>query len=1056
MGADVSRVRFDPLRDFAGVVLGQGRLLLDADFNELVALLDRRLRAHAVDLTSFGPDPARAGVAWVPRQTPDAFRVGVSAGALSIGRGRMYVDGLVAENHGGAPQTLDPLLAEPTGTADAAYDPQPYWPAPDSLSPGGPHLAYLDVWRREVTHLEDPGLVEVAVGVDTSARWQTAWQVRLLADVGSDVTCASADADIPGWLDVIRPSDGRLSSGSVPVDDDDDPCALPPTGGYRGLENQTYRVEIHAGGEPGTATFTWSRDNASVAMPVVEPVSATVLRLASVGRDDVLRISSGDWVEILDDRRELSGAAGEMRRVTVDDAARTIAFAPALPAELVAADAAEAADRHLRVRRWDASGRVRDAGGTTLIDLDAPGATGLVTVPSDPTTQVVLEHGIVVSFDVTAPGGRFRAGDHWIFAARSATTSVEALRDAPPLGVHHHHARLGLVTFPDAATDCRQHWPPLATGDGDCGDCTVCVTPETHASGALTVQAAVDGLAGSGGTICLSTGVYDLGKGLRVEGARSLRIRGQGPATILAARGAAIEVRRSLAVTLERLAVVSGRAARAAIRLHATAGVTLQDLAVLSFGADAGGGGGAAVELAGVCVLTSLRRNVLVGASGVSVGGEREVGIAAAGVRIEDNLVIARDRGIDLGGRSAYLHDLRVGGNDILGAREAAIVATGMVGPPGILSITGNRIAATGAGIHVGVDATVAANTVTGLRDDPGGDGVVVLAGGLPAAAGHVRITDNRLHDRDGVGIALRAPVATATIAGNLLERVDAGIAVQSRGRAEHLAIEGNGLRDVGPRRERAGAGAVAGAAVGISALRCTSVTIAGNSVVGVGRELVEGLARIAIIVGACQDARVSANLVDEVGPERYVGLAAGIVVLGPFDRLLASENSVRRGPLGVTHLAPWHAVMVLSPGRGELGVGERRATVPLGAGALALTGAWAAKVARGLEHVTLSANTLTGGGARATALVRVDGDVVLDANQCEHLQAREPAGLLVEAGSVTAATNRVRGERAMLVLEVRDDRFAALGNLTAGGVHLGGPGAGLPAPWDALNPIVA
>ena len=55
MGADVSRVRFDPLRDFAGVVLQQGRLLLDADFNEFVALLDRRLRAETIDLTSFGP-----------------------------------------------------------------------------------------------------------------------------------------------------------------------------------------------------------------------------------------------------------------------------------------------------------------------------------------------------------------------------------------------------------------------------------------------------------------------------------------------------------------------------------------------------------------------------------------------------------------------------------------------------------------------------------------------------------------------------------------------------------------------------------------------------------------------------------------------------------------------------------------------------------------------------------------------------------------------------------------------------------------------------------------
>ena len=81
MGADVSRVRFDPFRDFAGVVLQQGRLLLDGDFNEYVALLDRRLRAETCDLTSFGPDPKHAGVAWVPRQTPDGFRVTVSGGS---------------------------------------------------------------------------------------------------------------------------------------------------------------------------------------------------------------------------------------------------------------------------------------------------------------------------------------------------------------------------------------------------------------------------------------------------------------------------------------------------------------------------------------------------------------------------------------------------------------------------------------------------------------------------------------------------------------------------------------------------------------------------------------------------------------------------------------------------------------------------------------------------------------------------------------------------------------------------------------------------------------
>ena len=372
MSADISRVRFDPLRDFSGVVLQQGRLLLDADFNEYVALLDRRLRAETVDLTSFGPDPDQAGESWVPRQTPDAFRVTASGGKLTIGRGRMYVDGLLAENHGDPANGFDPLLRERTGTADTPYDKQPYWPTPDALPGGGPHLAYLDVWQREVTALEDPNLVEIAVGVDTTARTQTVWQVRLLPNTGN-ATCESDDDEIPKWLDTIAPSAGRLTTGTIDVADDDDPCELPPEGGYRGLENQTYRVEVHDGGAPGTATFKWSRDNGSVAIPVVEMVSTTVLRLSTVGKDDVLRVSTNDWVEILDDHYELNQKPGVMRKVTVDDAERTITFTGAIPTDLRPANADDAAKRHLRVRRWDQAGAVKDGAGNQLTDLDASG-----------------------------------------------------------------------------------------------------------------------------------------------------------------------------------------------------------------------------------------------------------------------------------------------------------------------------------------------------------------------------------------------------------------------------------------------------------------------------------------------------------------------------------------------------------------------------------------------------------------------------------------------------------------------------------------------------------
>ena len=50
MSADVSKVRFNPLLDHSGIGCQQGRVWLDADINEYIAITDRRLRAHVADL----------------------------------------------------------------------------------------------------------------------------------------------------------------------------------------------------------------------------------------------------------------------------------------------------------------------------------------------------------------------------------------------------------------------------------------------------------------------------------------------------------------------------------------------------------------------------------------------------------------------------------------------------------------------------------------------------------------------------------------------------------------------------------------------------------------------------------------------------------------------------------------------------------------------------------------------------------------------------------------------------------------------------------------------
>jgi hypothetical protein len=79
VSGDYTRVRFDPSNDFSGVLLQQGRVTLDADVNEQVDLLDRRLRAEVVDTLARGA---------VSRETPNAFLLAFAGGDLTIARDR--------------------------------------------------------------------------------------------------------------------------------------------------------------------------------------------------------------------------------------------------------------------------------------------------------------------------------------------------------------------------------------------------------------------------------------------------------------------------------------------------------------------------------------------------------------------------------------------------------------------------------------------------------------------------------------------------------------------------------------------------------------------------------------------------------------------------------------------------------------------------------------------------------------------------------------------------------------------------------------------------------
>ena len=454
MSADYSRW---PMRrrDYTAVRLQQGRVLTDADWNEQALVGERRERLETMDAL---------GRAVVPTATQDAFAIAPVAGPdLEIGVGRAYLDGLLVENFG-TRGAFDPVLAELGGIGPVKYLSQPWLPTPAAL-PVAPYAAYLKAWQRERTAVEEPGLVEQALGVDTAARTQTIWQVKVLA-VPANTVCT----DLDGLIGAAEPAaGGRLSTSTAVVPGQPDPCRVVPGGGYTGLENQLYRLEIHRGGVvggAGGATFKWSRDAGSVAARVMSINNARDrIVVDTLGRDDVLGFHDGDWIEITDDDHELLGQPGELRRVTigggVDEASNTILLASALPpagtAFPVDGQGKTIPVRNTRVRRWDQAGKVLSAAGAVLTDLDGIASSGAISVPGAG-VSVLLEHGIVARFALEA-GGRFRTGDFWLFAARIADATVEPLDQAPPLGIHYHVASLAIVD--GQVSDCRTLVPPL-------------------------------------------------------------------------------------------------------------------------------------------------------------------------------------------------------------------------------------------------------------------------------------------------------------------------------------------------------------------------------------------------------------------------------------------------------------------------------------------------------------------------------------------------------------------------------------------------------------------
>src|SRR5215510_16247031 len=93
MKADLSRSTFRPLKHFTRVLMQQGRVQLDADWNEQAAIQLRYLRALAADVIGeHGGPAANWGFAITELKLTPPVRTD-----FRIGPGHYYVDGILCE-----------------------------------------------------------------------------------------------------------------------------------------------------------------------------------------------------------------------------------------------------------------------------------------------------------------------------------------------------------------------------------------------------------------------------------------------------------------------------------------------------------------------------------------------------------------------------------------------------------------------------------------------------------------------------------------------------------------------------------------------------------------------------------------------------------------------------------------------------------------------------------------------------------------------------------------------------------------------------------------------
>jgi hypothetical protein len=458
----------------------------------------------AADLVGWhgGPGVAKKTGGDEPGTGAFAVQLDTNKNIVLVGHGgRYYVDGLLIEERS---SLVEAIKAE----ASLANK-----------------IVFLDAWERHAPTTADPVQPDpVFGGLETSTRVKLEVRVKVLrtAIAKTDVGLTSDDG-----FRKLKVQQGPSANASdpqidprplndqdllptlaawtrLPAEATDEYCDPGAAGGYTGLENQLFRVEIQQGGallwdgvrttdgQPGSAsaptggfpridpahppvTFKYSLDNGSIVYPVkdLSTGSTNSLTLAAAWRDESRSIKPGNWIEILKDDED-TGVLVLVRDVQKSNDGVKIKFtfqpesAPASAATNIPTlpDGTKAA---VIVRRWDHHAR-----------KDFPQYQGGIVVPGTlkggvwTSSEIPLQDGIWIRLKLPA-NAEFRQGDYWTIPARAALQDIlwgpadesqagtDRYARVPARYARHDYAPIAFIEGQNPPVDLRRKISPIAT-----------------------------------------------------------------------------------------------------------------------------------------------------------------------------------------------------------------------------------------------------------------------------------------------------------------------------------------------------------------------------------------------------------------------------------------------------------------------------------------------------------------------------------------------------------------------------------------------------------------